>query len=462
MASASDPATDIVLITVDSLQYDYVSDGPGPATNLPGISRLAEGGSFFSNAFSSASITKASFLSIFSGTHPWMFGSILGGYDDERPHIAELLSGAGYRTAGFNTNPYLSTTYNYDRGFDYYMGRDTDEAVDRTTLSSKYWPVIKEALPSKRLSRLVRSTYGTVGERLGVQLGGDPYVPADAVNEAVLDWLDATTGPRFLWIHYMDVHTPYYPREGTVSENIDKRTAIRLFHHVHKQGADASEKDLRLLERLYRGEVQHFDDRLDELLDGLGARLDLEDSLVVFGSDHGEAFGAHDAIFHPDGVLYDEQIHVPLVVNGPGFDAGTVSTPVSNVDILPTVLAGAGAEVPPVCEGEDLSGIVAAPPEERLVFAQGHDPDTGIAMVASASHKLIRDLEDGTEVLYDRLRDPDETVDRFDDHPRIAENMGAVLDDYLARIRTHDIEAEEIDVSEDVKTRLKMLGYDEQ
>jgi arylsulfatase A-like enzyme len=461
MSHDGTPTRDIVLITVDSLQYDYVAADDAPAPGLAGLSALADGGTFFTNAFSNATITKGSFLSIFSGTYPWMFGSIDGGFDTGRPHLAERLSAAGYATAGFNTNPYLSSTYGYDRGFDYYMGRDTGENLDRTTLSSKYWPVLKESLLPKRAARAVRSAYGTAGRKLGLQLGGDPYVPAEEVNEAVFEYLEDSTGPRFLWIHYMDVHTPYYPREGTESEDERKRHAVKLFHRANERRADASDADLDRLERLYEGEVEYFDRRLAELLDGLDARLDLSESLVVFGSDHGEAFGDHDAVFHPDGVLYDDLVHVPLVVNGPGFDAGAVSTPVSNADIVPTLLEFAGAETPSVCVGDSLAGIVADPPDGRAVFAGGHDSDTGVAMVATERYKLIRDLRSGTEELYDRAADPEETTDVLDARPDAARRLRAALDERLEVARSNEAEPSAVEVDDGVKTRLRMLGYDE-
>lgn len=462
MAETPTEGNDIVLITVDSLQHDYITDGDVPDSDLVSLASLAEDGTFFTNAFSNASITKASFLSIFGGTYPWTYGSIPGGFDSERPHLAEELSRAGYTTAGFNTNPYLGPTYGYDRGFDYFMGRDTDEVQDKTTVSAKYWPKILSVLPSKRLGKAIRSLYGTVGARMGVQTGGDPYVPAEAVNEAVFRLLETATAPRFLWIHYMDVHTPYYPHEGTPSEDIGKRDAIKLFHRANQTAAETDPADLDRLERLYRGEVQVLDRRLGELIDGLAERIDMDRSLVILASDHGEAFGSHGAVFHPDGLLYDEQVHVPLVVNGPGYDAGTVSRPVSNADIMPTVLQFAGADVPPECVGEPLADVIADRSSDRVVFASGHDAETGIAMVTSGSHKLIRDLEHGDEELYDRREDPAERRNRLRELPEVGNKLRRELESHLELAREGGSgETEAVEVDSDVKTRLRMLGYDE-
>jgi arylsulfatase A-like enzyme len=461
MGRAVSDTDTIVVVTVDSLQYDYVATNGDVPIDLPVLSSLSADGAFFENAFSTASITKSAFLTIFSGTYPWMFGSNSGGFGPDRPHVATILGDGGYATAGFNTNPYLSRTYGFDRGFDYYMGRDTDETPDPTTAVSKYWPIIKESVPGELLWRAIRSTYGTVGERFGVQLGGDPYPPAEAVHRRVFDWLERTNGPRFLWIHYMDVHTPYYPREGTVSEGIDHRRAIRLFHRANEQGADTPTETLETLERLYRGEVQHLDRKLGELLAGLETSNDLDETLFLFTSDHGEAFGAHDAVFHPDGKLFDEQIHVPLVVRGPGFDVGPVSTPVSTADLLPTVLSAAGEAIPDACVGDSLADIVADPPADRTVYAQGQNPETGLAMVTDERFKLVRDLETGTETLYDRAVDPAESTDHGDAQPDVAARLRGELDAALRVARSNAADVEAVDVDEEVKTRLQMLGYDE-
>jgi len=453
---------DVVLITVDSLRASYVYDDAGVAEHLQHIGKLADDGTMFTNAFSNAGITKASFLSILSGTYPWMFGPIPAGFDSERPHLAAHCREAGISTAGFNTNPYLSPTYGYDRGFDYYMGRDSDDEIDQTTVSAKFWPILKEALPDS-LSRSIRSTYGTVGKKFGIQLGGDPYVSAEAVNESVIEWVSRTSSPRFIWIHYMDVHTPYYPREGTVSEGISQRRAVKLFHKANELRNETPPEDLEVLERLYRGEIEYLDRCLGELFEDLDQHIDVDNSVVAFGSDHGEVFGEHGEVFHPDGVLYDPFVQVPLIVRGPGFERDAVETPVSNADIVPTLLSAANVSVPDECVGTDLSQFVADPSANRTVFAEAHTSETDKVMATNGRYKLIRHLADGSEYLYDRYQNPAETYNRVDDFPAVRTELAAAIDDHLTQVRApnQDTDSASVEVGDDVKTRLRMLGYDE-
>jgi arylsulfatase A-like enzyme len=264
-----------------------------------------------------------------------------------------------------------------------------------------------------------------------------------------------------MWIHYMDVHTPYYPHEGTVSEDISKRQAVKLFHRVYKQREEASEHDLELLRRLYRGEIDYLDRRIGELLDGLDEYIDVDDAVLAFSSDHGEAFNEHGYVYHPDGVLYDELVHIPILVAGSGFEFGRVETPVSNVDLVPTLLAASGISIPDSCVGQDLREIATDPPDERLVFTEGYTEVDGRAMVTSGEYKLIYDLEDGESTLFNRYEDPAERDDRRDSEPSVQDQLQAALDQHIEMTRNHTGEGKDIVVDDDVKDRLRRLGYAE-
>jgi arylsulfatase A-like enzyme len=452
---------DIILITVDSLRYDYLFDGSSVSDSFPNLKSLSQAGTTFSNAFSNAGYTKSSFLSVFSGTFPWMFESVRGGFGPDRPHVAELFAEAGYLTGGFHSNPYLSATYGYDRGFDHYMGRDTESDINETTLSSDVWQFIKERIGSGMISRNVRNLYRFIGSTFGLQAGGDPYLSAELINKSAINWIRQTSGPRFMWIHYMDVHTPYYPHEGTVSEDISKRQAVKLFHRVHKQRKDPSEQDLELLRRLYRGEIDYLDRCIGTLLEELDDHLDLDETVLAFGSDHGEAFNEHGFVYHPDGVFYDELVHVPLIMKGPGFPSQHIDTPVSNADLTPTLLRAADISVPDSCVGSDLNQLIEDPPKERLVFTEGHTEIDGEVMVTSGEYKLIYHIGDEKTILYNRNQDPEERENRIDELPEVHKRLRTAIDDHIEMTRDHTGKDNDVSVDDDVKAQLRRLGYAE-
>lgn len=457
------PVENVVFITIDSLRADYVH-GSNAVESLETLNRLKREGAYFNQAFSNAAYTKASFLSLMSGTFPWMFESVQGGYGPNRPHVAQLFSEAGYTTGGFHTNTYLSPTYNYDRGFDYYLGRDRDADGERADISGpEQWfrSLLEEALATKGISDVIQKVYRTAGRHLGIQLGSQLYRPAEQLNDAALSWIERTSGKRFIWLHYMDVHTPYYPHEGTVSEGLSRKRAVKLFQKANELRDDTPQEDIDVLERLYRGEIQYLDRQLGDLFDRLDETLGLENTLVALTSDHGEAFKEHGSVFHEGNQLYDENVHIPLLLLGPNVRNGEVTTPVSNADLVPTLLSAADIEIPAPVVGQDLVPLITDPPAERLVFAEAWDREDGHVMVTDGRYKLIHSVSTGDERLFDRIADPDEQDDLVGSVPEVKEAFDAALAEHFSLVEDHETERVNVEVTEDVRRQLQRLGYDE-
>lgn len=451
----------IVLITVDSLRADYVFGSKAP-DSLEALPWLANEGIRFTNAFSNAAYTKGSFLSIMSGTYPWMFNPSQDGYGPDRPHIAELLSDAGYTTAGFHTNPYLSPTYNYDRGFDYYLGRDsTGDDSTSESAGTFYNKLIERVAASQKVSSVAHRLYESVGRYTGIQLSSSLYKPAEDLNEAVIEWIQESSQPVFVWIHYMDVHTPYYPHEGTISEDISRRKAIKLFYKAHELRDETPASDINSLESLYRGEIRYLDQQLSIFFDKLDETLGLTDTLVAFSSDHGEAFNEKGHVFHPGYVLYDENIHIPMILRGPGIGQGEVETPVSNIDLVPTLLSEVGLEPPKSTVGDNVTTFLTQPPNERQVFAEAWTPKDGHVMVTDGRYKLIRHLRTNEEELYDRHETPKEIHDLSRERSDIHSELSAALDEHIRFVERSHGRRGDVEVTENVRRQLRKLGYDE-
>lgn len=203
---------------------------------------------------------------------------------------------------------------------------------------------------------------------------------ADDVVTRAIEWLARDTArPRFAWIHVIDPHHPYEPRTAR-------------FGPGKLAGYDAS--------------IAFVDEQLARLL----AAIDLTRAIVIVTADHGDAFGEHHTTFHGR-VLNEEETHVPLVISVPGAPARVIGTPVSLIDIAPTVLELAGVAVPSGMTGASYAAALRggiAP--ERPVLAELLPDGIGRRAVAAwlGDRKIIRDVDTWTMSAYDLARDPRE------------------------------------------------------
>jgi arylsulfatase A-like enzyme len=214
---------------------------------------------------------------------------------------------------------------------------------------------------------------------------GEHWVGGKALTEQLIAQLERQAArPGFYWVHHLDSHSPFQ-KGGRRGKPFDRYL-----------------KALRVVDG-YLGEVRAAVTRL-----GLDERV-----LWVLMSDHGEAFGEHDAHFH-GGSLYEELIRVPLVVKGPGVPSREVDVPVSLIDLGPTVLDWFGLHTPASFMGESLVPFLVG---ERREFSRPIVAETRLkqSMSFADGRKVIRDLRRGTLEVYDLKSDPGELVNLSDD-----------------------------------------------
>lgn len=443
-----------ILITVDSLRYDFVF-GDRRDFELPTLDRLAEQGVVFDRAYANAPYTADSFTAILGGTHPWTYGTATEGFEAERPHIVEPFAATTGDTLGVYTNPFLGPAFDYDRGYDTYVegtsGRDG-------VLNRLRQFVVETIPPESRVYKAIRWSHRTVTSTLGTELEGKPYPDAQAVNKTFQEWLRDASDPQFAWLHYMDVHSPFYPHEGTRSGDIDEREALKTFYAANKRPEAVSPEEVELLETLYIGELQYLDRQLASLLDHIDEELGHEQPTILFTSDHGEAFNEHGFCFHPK-ELYEELVRIPFIVRGPGFESGRVKTPVSTIDIFPTLVAEAGLEIPEAVEGHPIQELPEERDDPRYVYAQAIDDETTKAMVTDGQHKLIAELNTDEREAYDLIADPAET-DPLPQSASPVERLEMALADNLASMNIDTDHAQpDRDVPDAVSEQLEHLGY---
>jgi arylsulfatase len=428
-------APNVILISLDCVRADHLGAyGYGRETS-PRLDELAKEAVVFENATSISSFTHPTHMAMLTGLPPSINGvSRWRKPDSSVAYLPEILSRAGYRTNGIVSGPLLSQSFGFERGFDvYHAFHDETRAPE--------------------------------------------------LAKAALEMLHRGRGqPQFLFLHFFDAHWPYWPgdelntRFGPLSTDTSG-----LLYKVRNQIPPADEKEVQHMMDLYDAEIVYLDREVGRFLDELKNTGMYENSLVIVTADHGEAFLEHGFWEHGQ-TLYQEMVHVPLLVKWPGKPAPRrVVGLVSQADLFPTILEAAGI---PTEEGAYGGISLQRALDERrdstgreVVLELTWDPlPTRPAKMLLAwraeRYKYLASFDAptvdglysapvGSEELYDLLDDPGETKNlALDSGDLVAANRKKVLD-FLERAR--ELRAArrgaEVELDEETRERLEILGY---
>jgi arylsulfatase A-like enzyme len=430
----------VVLILVDTLRADYTGPYGSTKTSTPAIDALAKDGVVFENAFAHSSWTRPSvataLTSLYPASHSVMHKTDL--LPDGVVTVAEAFSEAGYRTSGFVTNINVAPSFHFDQGFHRYSYLAPAFFFGATDSGSK--------LSLYSAMRLIRERF--LSKTKWVE---QYYQDAATVNAMALPWVEENApGPFFSFIHYMDPHDPYFeiPYNGK---------AIARVNTPHPDAARADE-----LSELYADNIDYFDGFLAAVVESLKSKGLYDNTLVALIADHGEEFHEHGGWWHGT-TLYDEQIHVPLIVKSPGAaKAGSrVSELAGLIDVAPTLAAIAGVPAPSSWQGRDL---FSASPAPQAVYAEEDHEGNELESVRTAGWKLIvanagnpRGLDENA--LYDLTKDPDEKTNLYDTNLDMAVEMEGHLESLRILAASSAVEGSQQEISDADQERLRALGY---
>lgn len=440
----------VLLITIDSLRYDSL---PGSNESSDSILReLHESSTSFNNAFATGPGTTPSFPGILTGTLPLSHGG-LGPLSDSRPHLSSNLNSAGLNTAGFQCNPFLSSHFNYDVGFD----RFKDYQNPLMGIATKIFPRGIE-INNPKLRRIDRTLHITDLIKKSYQIVKGkprPYVNAEVITDDTVEWLSQTNSPFFCWTHYMDVHHPCYPpevyrRRHSVGQ-VSQTDVSELYSDLLRNPESLGEPELKNLKRLYRAAIDYVDVQIRRIIDHLKTTGQSGNTLVVITSDHGELFGEYGEYGKPER-MYDELLHVPLIVmNGPDFLKHATNDLVSLLDLPPLIHEVLGLDIPTQYEG-----VVPGRAEKRNHVLAEHEVE-GDVIVGARSNDWLYEIDEivGEHRLFDLRNEGFERT--HPDNPE-AEVPRKAVQSRLAKL---DINAGYLQQSfdEDVEDRLEDLGY---
>ena len=352
----------VLFVVMDTVRKDRLTPYGYDRPTTPNLADFAEEATVFEQAVAPAPWTLPVHASLFTGLYPSQHGA-----DQENPYLegattlAETLSAAGYDTACYSSNAWITPYTHLTDGFD-----DQDnffEVMPGEFLSgplARAWKTMNDNESLRTVADKLVSLGNTAHEYFA---GGDT---ADSKTPAVIDrtmeFVD-DADRSFAFINLMDAHLPYHPPEEFAAEfapGVDSADVCQNSKEYNSGARDIDDDEWDDIRGLYDAEVAHIDDQLGRLFDWLKAAGKWDDTMVVVCADHGELHGEHDLYGH-EFCVYDPLINVPLLVKHPDLDADRREDQVELLDLYHTVL-----DVLDV-SGEAADGAVPLDPTRSLV-----------------------------------------------------------------------------------------------
>ncbi|HUF37208.1 MAG TPA: sulfatase [Anaerolineales bacterium] len=483
----------IVFLVLDTHRADRLGAFGCDRATSPNIDRFARGATVFEQAVSPGQWTIPAHASMFTGEFPTthLVVQSASALDPRFQTIAERLKRDGYATAGFCNNPLVGVLNNglrrgFDRFYNYGGAIPTlperrvtglrsvlQQAWNRYTqfLRKISYPVQNWIAQSDRFFQLILNPFivpfwarfahfkGDTGASL---LDAEAYLREHAVPGGK---------PQFVFINLMGTHLPYSPPAAFVERfapRVREDRAARDFVRTYNTQAvrwfipmaePFTAIEYEALSQMYDAEVAHQDAQLESLLRTLDDPHHRANTMVVIVADHGEMLGEHQVMGHGLGV-YEELIHVPLILRYPGQEAGRlVPDRISTTYLFQTILDALGYKTYATCYAAEIDiasqsllplakGQHKAP---KPVFSEAYPPQHVIKTLLShdrsllerfhsdrinwaafeAGYKLQR-IEDILERVYDLATDPLEFT--LDENPQRLRDLGRQLDDFIARM----------------------------
>ncbi|MCD6286576.1 MAG: sulfatase-like hydrolase/transferase [Anaerolineae bacterium] len=456
----------IILIMTDQQRYDTVAAWGHDHMITPNLDRLSAAGTSFGEAYCPGATCIASRAAMFTAMWPHTTGVYTFDRWAEHRNWVQDLADAGYWCAnigkmhfsprdvagGFHERVIVEnpTSMNLLRG-----GADDDwgrwlgmHGVDRPlnrNHTDPDWIAKHQGIPWQHEE----------------ELHGDVFI-----GNAALTWITRHDGghyktereggrPVFLQVGFTGPHEPWDPlprhlalyedrelpravwREQELDEKPPQQARMKAFHAAatHESQIDldgATAKEIAEMRRHYYAKITTVDEQIGRVLDALEAYGYLENSLVIFCSDHGEMLGDHNMAYK--WLMYDSITHIPLIIwdnrtDRPTDRLATISDLTSLMDIGPTVLDAAGIDIPTYFEGRSLLPVLAGEEVEPhpYVFCE----DNYQIMMRSTTHKLVYYIGQEAGELYTLEDDPHELFNHWDD-PAYAEIKNKLQIDLLA------------------------------
>lgn len=436
----------IILISIDTLRADHLGCYGYDKNTSPHIDQFSKESVLFKNARSQSHWTTPSHLSLFTSLYPsvfkvWKYPEP-GRLPDSYFTLAEILKNEGYHTAAFTAGGYVHKRFGFAQGFDVYL--DEVKTPNITTIFNKY----------------------------------------------SIEWIKKQKSKFMVFLHCYEPHTPYNPPEPykqefatlytPLSEITKEHYWIGSERDINKKAENwfKETKNINFLNTvigLYDGEIKYVDSEIDKLFNELKG-IDLFDNcLIIFLSDHGEAFYEHNSFSHRN--LYDEILRVPLIIHFPKglqqYNMKSITDVVDLVDVLPTILD--------ICEipyssykfqGTSLLNLIAKQESFDREYSFSEHPHCKAIATLESKYKICTYREKQREEFFDIIIDPKESQNLLslkqipptfqEKYDHIKNNLSDQIklnENFIKHIASTDTSKGKIEIDDRMKKRLRSLGY---
>jgi len=414
----------VILIIVDTLRADHLGCYGYNKNNSPNINRFSAESILFKNAISMAPWTTPSVASIFTSQFPASLGFsdepvVL---DEELLTIAEIFKEQNYKTEGIISHYMLATNLGFGQGFDKYNEKNAK---------------------------------------------GHGHISSPSIAQKAISFLEKNKKQKFfLFLHFFDPHYDYilhneynfYPTyDGTLYSGLS-------VGDLREKAPRMSENDIKFIKALYDSEIKFTDNFIGNLFTKL-KELGLDNNtMIIFTADHGEEFLERgDYWIGHTKKLYQEQIHVPLIIKIPdNKESIKIDDHIGLIDLMPTIVEFAGLKIPEkyLYKGEaidldnkdKLKNKIIISETKRYVFLQS---------VIWDGWKLILDSDMNLKELYNLNKDPSELNNVVSENDMLLKTLEKILKDWNLSVELGKSQekAKKPKFSEEQKQHLRSLGY---
>lgn len=416
----------IILISIDTLRADHLGCYHYPRNTSPFLDKFREDAVLFRRCMAQSSSTLASHASMLTSLIPSHHGAFFTrgqALQDNITTMAELLKEKGYRTISFNDGGQIAPKFGLNQGFDIYE-----------SMSARF------KAEHLNFYRVVTKT---------------------------IKWLDQNPNERFfLFLHTYETHHPYTPKkrqlklfESNYNGDLNWQITVEMIEKINKGEIKLTDEDKQHIINTYDAEIRSMDESFGLLIDYLKKKKLYDNTLIIFTSDHGEEFGEHGIWATHSHTLFNDQLHVPLLIKLPEsmYASRKVDHLVMGIDILPTVMDLLSEKMSKDFEGSSLVPLMKGIPPKKLVFAISQR-DMQKTYVSAYWSVMTRKWKLYNAKLFNLLSDPDELKDVSKSHEDLKTSLQKYALKYIRR-KDEKFPVKKVVLDNELREKLKSLGY---